>query len=47
MQVMEELRRSELYSNSLVLVTTDNGGEAWDSNSPLRGTRDTVGVSIL
>jgi len=41
-KVMEELRRSELYSNSLVLVTTDNGGEAWDSNSPLRGTRDTV-----
>ena len=31
-----------MFDNSIVLVTTDNGGEPWDSNFPLKGTKDTV-----
>ena len=31
-----------MYENSLILVTTDNGGEPWYSNSPLKGAKDTV-----
>ena len=31
-----------MFDNSIVLVTTDNGGEPWDSNFPLKGTQDTV-----
>ena len=25
--------------NTVVVVTTDNGGGPWDSNAPLRGTK--------
>ena len=25
--------------NTVVVVTTDNGGGPWDSNTPLRGTK--------
>ena len=31
-----------MFDNSIVLVTTDNGGEPWDSNFPLKGTQDTL-----
>ena len=31
-----------MFDDSIVLVTTDNGGEPWDSNIPLKGTKDTV-----
>merc|ERR1719342_1185595 len=40
--VIQDLKESGMYKNSLVLVTTDNGGEPWYSNLPLRGARDTV-----
>ena len=41
-QVIGELKEAGMFENSIVLVTTDNGGETWDSNLPLRGTKDTV-----
>ena len=41
-QVIEDLKAAAMFDNSIVLVTTDNGGEPWDSNSPLKGTKDTV-----
>lgn len=31
-----------MFDNSIILVTTDNGGEPWDSNFPLKGTKDSV-----
>ena len=40
MQVIQDLKESGMYKNSLVLVTTDNGGEPWYSNLPLRGKVD-------
>ena len=52
-KVFVDLKKSELYSNSVVLVTTDSGGESWQANRPLRGARDTYyqggirGVSFL
>ena len=52
-KVFLDLKRSGLYSNSVVLLTTDSGGETWQTNRPLRGTRDTFyqggirGVSFL
>lgn len=52
-KVLEDLARSRLYENSVVLVTTDSGGSDWQTNRPLRGTRDTYyqggirGVSFL
>lgn len=41
-KVIEELKEAAMFDNSIVLVTTDNGGEPWDSNIPLKGTKDTV-----
>merc|ERR1712079_332187 len=41
-KVIGELKEAGMFDNSIVLVTTDNGGETWDSNLPLRGTKDTV-----
>ena len=52
-KVFLDLKRSGLYSNSVVLLTTDSGGETWQTNRPLRGARDTFyqggirGVSFL
>ena len=52
-KVMEDLASSRLYENSVVLVTTDSGGSDWQTNRPLRGTRDTYyqggirGVSFI
>ena len=40
-KVFLDLKRSGLYSNSVVLLTTDSGGETWQTNRPLRGARDT------
>ena len=40
--MLEDLKKSDLYNNSIVLVTTDNGGEPWYSNLPLKGARDTL-----
>ena len=52
-KVIDELKKQELYDNSVVLVTTDNGGGPNYSNAPLKGTKETVyeggirGVSFL
>ena len=47
-KVFLDLKRSGLYSNSVVLLTTDSGGETWQTNRPLRGARDTFyQVTIL
>ena len=40
-KVLVDLKLSPLWNNSLVLVTTDNGGGPWYSNAPLRGTKET------
>ena len=42
-----------MYDNSIVLFSTDNGGDAWNSNLPLKGAKETVyeggirGVSFI
>ena len=40
--VIQDLKQTGLYDNSIILVTTDNGGEPWYSNLPLRGAKHTV-----
>ena len=34
-----DLKHRGLMDNTVVVVTTDNGGGPWDSNAPLRGTK--------
>ena len=41
-KVISELRRAGMFRNSVVLLTTDNGGGPWYSNTPLRGTKETL-----
>ena len=41
-KVMVDLKHSGMMDNSVVLVTTDNGGGPWDSNMPLKGTKETT-----
>ena len=41
-QVFVDLKHTGMMSNSVVLVTTDNGGGPWDSNFPLRGAKETT-----
>ena len=41
-RVISELRRAGMFRNSVVLLTTDNGGGPWYSNTPLRGTKETL-----
>ena len=38
-QVFVDLKHRGLMDNTVVVVTTDNGGGPWDSNTPLRGTK--------
>ena len=47
MQVIQDLKESGMYKNSLVLVTTDNGGEPWYSNLPLRGKVELYLKSVI
>jgi len=52
-KLIKQLKKSGIYDNTVILVTTDNGGANWKSNSPLRGTKQTLyeggirGVSFL
>ena len=52
-KIIEELKRAGMYENSVILVTTDNGGGPPYSNLPLKGTKETMyeggirGVSFL
>ena len=41
-KVIRALKTSGLYENSIILVTTDNGGGPWYSNTPLKGTKETL-----
>ena len=41
-KVILKLKETGLYNNSVILVTTDNGGGPWYSNSPLKGTKETM-----
>lgn len=41
-KIIRELKRKGLYENSVILVTTDNGGGAAFSNTPLKGSKETV-----
>ena len=41
-RVLLELKKQGLYKNSVVLVTTDNGGGPNFSNTPLKGTKETM-----
>ena len=41
-KVIVKLKESGMYNNSVILVTTDNGGGPWCSNSPLKGTKETM-----
>ena len=41
-KVFVDLKMRGLYDNSVILVTTDNGGGPWDSNYPLKGTKETM-----
>ena len=41
-KVVRELQSAGMYDNSVILVTTDNGGGPWYSNTPLRGTKETL-----
>ena len=38
-EVFVDLKHRGLMDNTVVVVTTDNGGGPWDSNAPLRGTK--------
>ena len=37
-----DLKFYGLFNNSVILFTTDNGGGPWYSNTPLKGTKETV-----
>ena len=37
-----DLEHSGMMANTVVVVTTDNGGGPWDSNTPLKGTKETM-----
>ena len=41
-KVIRELKSAGMYNNSVILLTTDNGGGPWYSNSPLKGTKETL-----
>ena len=41
-KVILKLKETGIYNNSVILVTTDNGGGPWYSNSPLKGTKETM-----
>ena len=41
-KVFVDLKMNGMYNNSVVLVTTDNGGGPWNSNTPLKGTKETL-----
>ena len=41
-KVFVDLKHWGLMENTVVVVTTDNGGGPWDSNLPLKGTKETV-----
>ena len=41
-KVINKLKETGIYNNSVILVTTDNGGGPWYSNSPLKGTKETM-----
>lgn len=41
-QVVEALKSSGLYDNSIIVFSTDNGGSADSSNYPLRGKKEQV-----
>ena len=41
-KVIRQLKESGLYENSVILVTTDNGGGPWYSNQPLKGSKETL-----
>ena len=41
-KVFVDLKMNGLYDNSVILVTTDNGGGPWNSNIPLKGTKETM-----
>jgi len=41
-KVFVDLKHRGLMDNTVVVVTTDNGGGPWDSNTPLRGTKETL-----
>lgn len=41
-KVFVDLKMNGMYDNCVVLVTTDNGGEPWNSNFPLKGTKETL-----
>ena len=41
-KVFVDLKMQGMYDNSVILVTTDNGGGPWYSNLPLKGTKETM-----
>lgn len=41
-KVFVDLEHSGMMANTVVVVTTDNGGGPWDSNTPLKGTKETM-----
>merc|ERR550519_2697495 len=41
-KVIVDLKFYGLFDNSVILFTTDNGGGPWYSNTPLKGTKETV-----
>ena len=41
-RIVEELKKRNLYENSFILFSSDNGGSAKSFNSPLRGKKEQV-----
>lgn len=41
-KVFVDLKHTGMMENSVVIVTTDNGGGPWNSNLPLKGSKETV-----
>ena len=41
-KVIRALKTHNMYDNTIILVTTDNGGGPWYSNTPLKGTKETL-----
>ena len=41
-KVFVDLKMRGMFDNSVILVTTDNGGGPWNSNLPLKGSKETL-----
>ena len=41
-QIVEELKRQDMYHNTFILFSSDNGGSGRPFNTPLKGKKEQV-----